>query len=144
MSQSFYKIILHVVFNTKHKQPLISNDLRPLLINYIKDQLTSLGCVPISINAVEDHIHLLFLQNPKGAIADTLKQLKGSSSFWINKNEFINENFSWHRGYGVFSISEEHIPRVSKYIKNQEEHHKFTNFDAEMNNFVEHHNLKID
>jgi len=86
----------------------------------------------------------LFLQNPKVAVADTIKQLKGSSSFWLNKNEFIKDKFSWQRGYGVFSISEKHIPRVSKYIKNQEEHHKFTNFDAEINNFVEHHNLKID
>ena len=41
-------------------------------------------------------------------------------------------DFYWQNGYGAFSVSTSHIPAVSKYIANQEQHHKKRSFRDEL------------
>jgi len=70
-----------------------------------------------------DHIHVLFLQNPQKTISDIVKQIKGSSSHFINGEELILEKFAWQTGYAAFSVSESQLDAVYNYIKNQKQHH---------------------
>ena len=53
-----------------------------------------------------------------------MQLIKGESSFWINRNEFIKNKFEWADEYFAVSISESHVNKVREYIKNQEEHHR--------------------
>jgi hypothetical protein len=57
------------------------------------------------------------------SIAEVMKQVKGATSFHINKKEIIDQPFKWQVGYGAFSISDSAVPRVTKYIANQKSHH---------------------
>ena len=78
-----------------------------------------------------DHIHILLGLRPAQSISDLLKDIKGSSSKWINEKGFLPVQFSWQGGYGAFSYSKQDLPKVIKYIKNQEIHHKKKSFNEE-------------
>ena len=83
-----------------------------------------------------DHVHTIIDLPAKYSIKETVRLLKGGSSHWINKNGIIANNFSWGRGYGVFSVSQSNIQKVIKYINNQEEHHKKTSFMDEFKSYI--------
>lgn len=60
MAQSLGKILVHTVFSTKDRRPFLRDKaLRDELHRYLGGILTSLGCQPIIIGGVEDHVHLL-------------------------------------------------------------------------------------
>ena len=85
----------------------------------------------LAINNVADHLHLLVGLNPAQSIADMMRQVKGDSSEWINKERLTRQLFRWQNGYGAFSHARSQVDTVVKYIHNQQEHHKKTNFMQE-------------
>ena len=139
MSHSFYKIWLHIVFSTKNREPLIPKEKEKIIYPFIAEQLRELDCPVRIINGMPDHIHLLFLQNPNKSIAEIIKQIKGSSSHWINQEGIIQHQFAWQTGYGVFSVSESQLEKVYNYIKNQKEHHQKKTFTEEYESFIRLH-----
>ncbi|MCH2045599.1 MAG: transposase [Saprospiraceae bacterium] len=58
-------------------------------------------------------------------VGGIIQLFKGSSSAWINKQGYMldKSRFSWQRGFGAFSVDEERVNIVRKYIQRQEEHH---------------------
>jgi REP element-mobilizing transposase RayT len=86
-------------------------------------------------------VHILFLQNPQKTISDLLKQIKGSSSHFINSGEFIFEKFAWQEGFAAYSVSESQLDVVHNYIKNQKQHHLKKNGKDEFDEFVKLHGL---
>jgi len=129
---------MHCIFSTKNREPLIHPEIEPLLYDRIKKNLEELGCYPVYINGSENHIHLLFLQNPKKNISQIIKQLKGESSYWINQQKIMIK-YGWQTGFAAFSVSESQVETVKKYIRNQKEHHKKNSFEQEWKRFKELH-----
>ena len=82
------------------------------------------NCHLYRINGIEDHVHILTSVHPSIRLADLVKNIKLSSSKWIETNAVFPRFDYWQEGYGAFthSIKEKDI-RID-YIKNQEEHHK--------------------
>ena len=78
-----------------------------------------------------DHIHILFGFRPSQSLSELMQDIKGDSSRWINEQRFVKGRFSWQEGYGAFSYSKSHVPRVIKYIQNQEIHHRKKSFIEE-------------
>jgi REP element-mobilizing transposase RayT len=78
----------------------------------------------IAVGGVDDHVHLLVRLPSTVSIADAVKQLKGSSSHFANHEVEKSGGFRWQGSYGAFSISERIVPRVRRYIANQEQHHR--------------------
>lgn len=141
MPNSYNKIWLHVVFSTKYRANLINLKIEKQIHIHMREQLIAHGCPVAMINGMPDHVHLLFLQNPKIAVADIIKQVKGNTSFWINEQKLIGEKFGWQNGYGAFSVSESQLPNVVNYIRNQKMHHSKITFDREFEDFIELHRL---
>jgi len=56
--------------------------------------------------------------NSQKSISELIKQIKGSSSHWINQNNLISEKFAWQTGYASYSVSESVVEKVYQYIKN--------------------------
>ena len=123
MSHSYYKVWLHVIFVTKYRQPLITEELEKVLFERIISLFEEEGCEVTAINGVEDHLHVLVKANPNKGISDIVKRVKGNTSFWVNKNKLTQNRFSWKTGYSVFSVSDFHVPTIVGYIKRQKEHH---------------------
>ncbi|MEO7977047.1 transposase [Flavobacterium sp.] len=109
--------------------------------NYIREELIELGCPVRIINGMPDHIHALFLLNPKKSMADVIKQIKGSSSHSINGENLILEKFAWQTGYAAYSVSESQLEIVYNYIKNQKQHHLKKTGQNEFYEFIKLHGL---
>ena len=133
----FAKVYLHIVWSVKCRKPLISKELKPILLKHIKENSITKGIFIDNINCVEDHIHLLISLGTNQTIAKTVMLLKGESSFWVNKQKITRYKFEWQEEYFVQSISKSAINIVRKYINNQEEHHKKKSFSLEYEEFLE-------
>ena len=150
MPQSHSKIAMHLTFSTKDRvRALAYPELRTQLEGYIVGILKNLGCPSIATRALIDHLHSLFLLSRTETVSNVVQMVKQESSKWI-KDQMPDRKdphlvkFHWQKGYGVFSVSESMIPRVKKYIENQDEHHKRITFQEEYRGFLQRHNVAFD
>jgi REP element-mobilizing transposase RayT len=137
----FTKVMLHLIWSTKNRAPIITQDLKPLLLQHIKENSIKKGIYIDSLNCVEDHIHLLVSLGTEQTIAKTVMLIKGESSFWVNKHNALKAKFEWQDEYIALSVSESGISKVRTYIANQEEHHKKRSFAEEYEEFLKIHGL---
>ena len=131
MGQSLNKIYVHLVFSTKHRQPLIGDSIKEELFSYLGGICKNLECNPIQVGGHKDHVHILFLLSKKIALMDLIEKVKSNSSKWIKTKGKKYENFFWQDGYGAFSVSQKHIFATINYIQNQREHHKNQTYKVE-------------
>lgn len=136
MTHSLSKIWIHAIWATKHRQPLISLKSEKHVYDFISNQLNELGCSVRIINGMPDHVHCLFRLSQQKSIAEVLKQIKGSSSHYINQNDLVEGKFAWQTGYAAYSVSESVLGKVFFYIKNQKQHHQKKSFSEEYNDFL--------
>ena len=122
--KAYSQIYFHMVFATKYREPVITYDFEWDLYTFMKKKFKELGCTPLIINGMPDHVHVLFRGKRDVSISKVAKFIKGSSSRWINENELTKEHFSWQVGYSVFSVSDYRLQIVFQYIKNQKTHHR--------------------
>ena len=73
-----------------------------------------------------------------------MKDIKQSSSKWINENKFTKTHFEWQKGYGAFSYSKSQMDNVIRYIQNQEEHHKTKTFKEEYLEILQYFEIEYD
>ena len=144
MSHSYNKIWIHAVWSTKNRQPLIKEAVEDRIFSLVSNQLKEVGCPVRIINGMPDHIHTLFLLNPRKSIAEVIKQIKGSSSHFINQENIITEKFAWQTGYAAFSVSESAVEKVFEYIKNQKQQHQKRTFQKEYEEFIKLHNIETE
>ncbi len=78
----------------------------------------------IIIGSVADHVHALFGLSKNHALVKVVEEVKRGSSKWIKTKGKEFASFAWQNGYGAFSVSSSMINTVSRYIANQEEHHR--------------------
>jgi REP element-mobilizing transposase RayT len=133
--------VVHLVFSTKSRRPLLRDAERGELHAYITGTLRNLDSPLIEINSVRDHVHILFAQSKNHAPARIVEQVKTSSSVWIKDLHRWYWGFAWQTGYGEFSVSPMHVKAVREYIRGQAEHHKAEDFQTEYRRFCE-RNLK--
>lgn len=141
MPHSYNKIWIHAIWATKNRMPFIQPAIEQQVYRFISNQLREQGCPVRIINGMPDHIHCLFLLTPNKSIADVIKQIKGSSSHYINHNDLIPDKLSWQTGYASFSVSESVVDKVYRYIKNQKLHHLKKTFQVEHDEFMMLHGL---
>lgn len=89
-----------------------------------------------------DHIHCLFLLNPTVSVSNTIKQVKGSSSFYINQNNMTVEPFAWQAGYAACSVSASVVNKIFYYFRNQKTHHQKKTFQREFEEFMQRYGLQ--
>ena len=142
MPHSFIKIWIHAIWATKERLPLIKQNVETSVFNEMRKQFVDSGCPVRIINGMPDHVHCLFLLNPQKSIAEVIKQVKGSSSHWVNEQNIILEKFAWQTGYAAYSVSESQLEKVYHYIKNQKAHHAKTTFQTEYDEFIKLHGLE--
>jgi putative transposase len=123
MSQSLVKNPVHLIFSTKHREPLILPAIKSELHAYLSGICRNLECHPIRVGGHVDHVHILCALSKKLAIMKLLELLKAHSSKWIKTKGDAYQRFYWQDGYAAFSVSQWDVDKVAAYIDNQEEHH---------------------
>ena len=131
MSQTLSYVPVHIVFSTKHRLPTIDEAIQPELHSYLGAICSDLGCMPIRVGGVEDHVHVLCTLSRKVPIMKVVERLKSLSSAWIKRKSIRYADFYWQNGYAIFSVDHTgtHVP--TEYIDNQKQHHQHTDFKSE-------------
>jgi REP element-mobilizing transposase RayT len=121
----------HVVWTTRHRQPLITHDIARVLYPFIENRAKRCGSYVHSIGGIEDHIHLAISIPPSSTVSDIVGRLKEGSRHFLNKELGITSGFSWQHGFGVFSFSESDLPAVVGYVLGQQAHHRSNETDRD-------------
>lgn len=142
MAQTCGNLVVHLIFSTKLRQPLIAPDIRSDLFAYLGGIVRELRGTALIVNGTCGHVHMLIRIRPAQALAEIARIIKANSSGWIRKKG--HKEFAWQAGYGVFSVSESSVPSVTKYIATQEEHHQKRSFQKEFLAFLKKNNVAYD
>ena len=62
---------------------------------------------------------------------------------WLKK-KYALSHFEWQLGYADFSVSQSNLEQVTKYIANQEEHHRKVSFQDEVRALLQRHRIEWD
>jgi len=118
--------------------------LREELHRYLGGILSNLGCQPVVVGGVEDHVHLLCALSRTCEAAEMVKEVKRGSSLWLKTKTSELQEFSWQSGYGIFSIGFSQIESVRDYIVRQEEHHRKLSFQDEFRELLRRYEIEFD
>jgi putative transposase len=144
MGQSLVKNYIHIVFSTKHRQPLIFPSIEGELYSYLGGICNNLDCTPIKIGGHYDHVHILCFLSKKIALMNLVEELKSHSSLWMKRKDIRLKNFYWQNGYGAFSVKASEVDIVKGYIENQHQHHARKIFQDEYRALLNEHETDYD
>ncbi len=144
MAQSLSKLYVHIIYHIKTSSVKIHKEDKNDLYAYIATIIKSNNCIPILINGMDDHIHILCVMSKNIALAKLVEEIKGNSSRWIKKLQPHYQHFAWQGGYGGFSVSPSLHDKTKRYIENQEEHHKKMTFQEEYLMFLKEYGIEYD
>jgi putative transposase len=123
MPNSYVRIWIHAVWSTKYRSFFIHFDKEKIIHDHMLEQFQNMGCRVKAINGMQDHVHCLFSLNPKIPLDRIIQQVKGSTSYFVNKNNIIPEYFKWQDGFWAQGLCEEKMSIVHQYILNQKRKH---------------------
>jgi len=141
---SYTQMYVQLVFAVKHRDALLTKEIRPVVFQYISGIITIMNHKSIIVNGVSDHIHIFIGLNPAKSVSDTIHGIKRNSSLFINKEKLCKGKFAWQEGFGGFTYSRSHINNVYNYIMRQEQHHVKTRFRDEYLEFLKKFEVEYD
>ncbi len=100
------------------------------MLAYLSLKCAELDYRLYAANGVLDHLHVLVELTPAMLAPDGAKNLKGSTSHYINHESGLSDVLYWQDGYGVVSMRAAEIVKATHYIQNQKEHHRLGTLSA--------------
>lgn len=144
MSQSLSKLYIHLIFSTKHREPLLPVAVQPRLHAYLAAVLKNLDSPAVKIGGTRDHVHILFRLSRIHTLAETVEKVKTGSSKWLKTQGREMASFHWQNGYAAFSVGPADVQAAIDYIARQEEHHRKASFQEEYRRFLEKYGVEYD
>ena len=144
MPQSLSRVLVHLIFSTKNRDPVLTPEIQAELHPYLAVVSRDNDCPSLQVGGVEDHVHLLFGLSRTRTVAQIVEAVKTSSSKWIKTKGPAFTGFHWQAGYGAFSVSQSNIAAVVLYIQNQREHHQKVTFQEEYRKFLRRYQIAYD
>jgi REP element-mobilizing transposase RayT len=123
MRRSRIRAYVHIVWATRQRLPLISPEMEERLYRCIESESLKLKVKTLSIGGMPDHIHFVGTMPATCSFAELVRQLKGVSSRFVQTELLPGEFFEWQEGYGLFTLSKNHVEKAVTYVKNQKRHH---------------------
>ena len=142
MAQTYTRLLYHIVFSTKNREPWIDEAWRPELHAYIGGLVRNRKGELLAAGGIPDHIHLLVRLAADRSVSDVVRDIKSNSSSWLHQRGVFP--FAWQDGYGAFTVSPSAIPGVVAYIDNQVAHHAKEAFCDEFVAMLLEHDVEYD
>ena len=76
MPQSLSSILIHLIFSTKPRQPLLTPQIEVELHPYMVSIFRAIKSPALSLDGTEDHVHILFALSRVITIADLVEEVK--------------------------------------------------------------------
>jgi len=144
MAHTYTSLLIHVIFSTSGRTPLLTDAIRLDVHAYLGGILRELDAIPIAIGGTADHVHLLTRLPANLDLADCLRIAKTNSSRWVKERWPQQRKFAWQGGYGAFSVSESRRAAVIRYIRDQAQHHRRISFQDEFLALLKNHRVEFD
>jgi putative transposase len=125
-SHTIFRIELHLVWVTKYRYPVITDDVAERTRELLRRIATEEKVEIISGSVSPDHIHMLVSLDPSVSISTLMRQLKGTSSRILQmefphlKKRYWGQHL-WARGYFAVSSGNVTTAMIEEYIQ-----HHFT------------------
>ena len=138
---SFNSCLMHCVFSTKVRRPLLTTAIRERLWPYLGGIARANDMKALAIGGVADHVHLLLSLPATLSVSKAMQLMKGNASKWLRESfpELRQHDFSWQEGFGAFSIGISGVEDTIRYIHTQEEHHLKRSYQEELEVFLTKH-----
>ncbi|GAA4833022.1 IS200/IS605 family transposase [Algivirga pacifica] len=144
MPQSLVKNYIHLVFSTKHREPLILPEFEVEIHDYLGGLCNQFDSPVLKVGGYVDHIHILCNLSKNLKMIDLARLVKGNSSKWIKSLGPEFEHFYWQEGYGAFSVTPYDADKVVRYIENQKNHHEGMTFQDEFRRILRKYEVEYD
>jgi putative transposase len=141
---SFTSCLVHCVWSTKNRAPLLDSNVRDRLWPYLGGIARDNKIKALAVGGVADHVHILVSVPATLSVAKAIQLLKGNSSKWIHETFPKLHSFEWQEGYGAFSIGISAIAATASYIHAQEAHHRTRTFREEFGLMLTKHHLDFE
>lgn len=138
---TFISNLIHFVWGTADREPLIHKSWRDDLHAYLGGILRNKKAKLLAAGGIEDHVHVLASLPATVSLAEIASAMKANSSRWVHENIPQCKGFDWQTGYAAFSVSKSAEDRVKQYIENQEQHHRQWRFTEEFKTLLEKHEI---
>ena len=83
MAQSLSRVILHITFSTKNREPWLNRAFRPRMHAYLATICRDLGAEEVCVDGVSDHVHVITTLPRTLSQAGLIEEIKKASSKWI-------------------------------------------------------------
>ena len=124
--RSVYNLTAHLVFVTKYRKLVFTNELLTELKGIFSSALQMRKCELIEFNGESDHVHLIVSYMPQISISNLVANLKATSSkyMWAKYQEYLakiyyKKRVLWTGSYLVSSCGGVTIDVLRKYIEEQ-------------------------
>jgi REP element-mobilizing transposase RayT len=144
MPHSHAALLIHAIFSTKGRRPLLNGDLPSRLFPYMRQTARRYGGEIHIIDGAADHVHMLISVPTNRSLAEIMRIVKCNSSRWIRQEFPERQDFGWQTGYAAFTVSHSRRKAVYDYIARQQEHHGTHSFQEEFITFLRKHEIEYD
>jgi putative transposase len=144
MAQSLSKVLLHIIFSTKNREPWLDSKVRPRMHAYLATTCRSAGADFVRVGGVSDHVHIVTTLARTLSQAQLVEEIKKASSKWVKALHARYRGFFWQRGYAAFSVSPSQLDSVLEYVNKQQEHHRTRTFQEEYRELLRKHGVDFD
>jgi len=131
MANTYTQLYAQIIFSPEGRQNLIHEHFKNDVYKYISGIIKNKNQKLMIINGMPDHIHIFIGFSPEIALSELVRDIKSSTTNYINEQKLIAGKFSWQSGFGAFTYSKSQVTKVVSYIQRQEEHHKKKSFKEE-------------
>ena len=73
---TYLSLHYHLVFSTKHREPIIDRAWQPRLHEYLGGTIAGFGGYPQSVGGIADHVHLLIGLKATQCLADVMREVE--------------------------------------------------------------------
>ncbi len=144
MANTFTKLYAHIVFSPKGREGYLIPEIEERVYKYMTGVIKEKGHILLAINGIPNHVHLLIGYKPNISLSDLVRDLKSSTSKFINENKLLRGYFSWQEGFGGFSVGHTQVNTVAQYIQLQKIHHKEKSFRKEYIDLLQMSEIQFD
>ncbi len=131
MSHTHTRIYIHIVIAVKPRLEDFKSEKRDELQKFMTEILRKKGHNILAIRCLPDHSHLLTEIQPEITLDGLVREIKNSSTRFINRKKWFPVKFQWQQGVGLFSCSHSQVQLVAGYIQNQDNYHLTKHFRDE-------------
>lgn len=138
MKIEYHNIYIHFVLTVYHRMPLITEEVRPRLEQFIQGVVKNNESRVYAIFANPEHLHLLVSKSPQISEVFLMKKVAAASEQFLH-NICLLKDFCWQDTCSAFSVSQRGVDEVCRYILNQRAHHQKFSWEDEYKEFVKHY-----